>query len=108
MANDKELVEAGFAAPELKVHSTEVFKNSFTFPQIALNDFAQQQLESLQSEEAKLNSNPSDNIAMNSFIKTAQYVAQQLSKHYGKQWVNPNQDAVAKPAPKVGKKKALQ
>lgn len=39
---DKELIEANFKIPELKVHTSEVFKNSFTFPQIALNDFAQQ------------------------------------------------------------------
>lgn len=64
-------------------------------------------MESLQNEENKLNSNLNDNIAMNSFIKTAQYVAQQLTKHYGKQWVNPNQDAITKPSPKLQKKKAL-
>lgn len=40
LLNDKEMREANFAIPTIKVHATEVFKNSFTFPQIALNDFA--------------------------------------------------------------------
>ena len=42
---------------------------------------------------------------MNSFIKTAQYVAAQLTKHYGRQWVNPNQDAVTKPPPVLKRQK---
>jgi hypothetical protein len=57
--------ELSYQAPELKVHAVDVFKSSFTFPQIALNEFAQQQLETLQADEDKLNSNLNDNIALN-------------------------------------------
>ena len=82
--NDGELREANFEIPDFKIHAVDVFKKSFTFAQIALNDFAQQQLDSLQAEEDKLNNNVADNVSMNSFFKTTQYVARQLSQHYGK------------------------
>lgn len=38
--NDGELREANFEIPDFKIHAVDVFKKSFTFPQIALNDFA--------------------------------------------------------------------
>ena len=40
--SDPEMQELSYQAPELKVHAVDVFRNSFTFPQIALNDYAQQ------------------------------------------------------------------
>jgi len=57
--------ELSYQVPDLKVHAVDVFKSSFTFPQIALNEFAQQQLDTLQTEEDKLNGNLNDNLAMN-------------------------------------------
>jgi len=35
----------GFEQPEFKVHTTDIFKKSFTFPQIAHNDYAVEQFE---------------------------------------------------------------
>ena len=40
MIDDIELSEANLPVPEIKVHTKDIFKHSFTFPQIALNDFA--------------------------------------------------------------------
>ena len=37
----------GFEEPALKLHAAEIFKKSFTFPQIAHNDYAVEQFESL-------------------------------------------------------------
>lgn len=39
--SDPEMQELSYQAPDLKVHAVDVFRNSFTFPQIALNDYAQ-------------------------------------------------------------------
>lgn len=39
--SNKDLINAGYKAPKINVHTVDTFKKSFTFPQIALNDFAQ-------------------------------------------------------------------
>lgn len=40
IAGNEDFSSAGFKNPDFKVHTSDVFKNSFTFPQISLNDFA--------------------------------------------------------------------
>lgn len=40
IASNNDFSKAGFKQPDYKVHTSDVFKNSFTFPQISLNDFA--------------------------------------------------------------------
>jgi len=49
---------AGFEDPSFKVHSTSVYKKSFTFPQIANNDYAIEQFEALSVAEVNLNNDP--------------------------------------------------
>lgn len=46
ISENEDFLKAGYKLPEytFSVHTSEVFKNSFTFPQISLNDFAQEQL----------------------------------------------------------------
>jgi len=42
----------------MKVHALAIYKKSFTFPQIANNDFAVEQFESLAAAEQNLNNDP--------------------------------------------------
>ena len=46
-----DLEKAGFQMPSLGVHTCETYKAGFTFPQIALNDYAVEQINLLQQEE---------------------------------------------------------
>jgi hypothetical protein len=69
-----------------------VFKKSFTFPQIAHNDYAVEQLESLNISEQNLEKDPTNDTVMETFLKTADEVAHNLSEHYKEQWVDPKDD----------------
>jgi hypothetical protein len=46
-----EIKELGYGDVQAHVHTSEVYKKSFTFPQIAHNDFAVEQLEALNIAE---------------------------------------------------------
>ena len=48
MMTDKRFEKLG--EPKFNVNTVNVFKRQFTFPQIALNDYAKEQLESLEVE----------------------------------------------------------
>jgi hypothetical protein len=50
--------QAGLEDVPLKVHAGDIYKKSFTFPQIAHNDFAVEQFETLSIAEANLNNDP--------------------------------------------------
>jgi hypothetical protein len=76
----------------IKVRSSEIYKKSFTFPQIAHNDYAVEQLESLNIAEQNLNKDPSNDTLMENFMKTADEVAHNLSERYKEQWVDPKDD----------------
>jgi hypothetical protein len=39
---EKDMDSAGYTDAAIKVHTSEVYKKSFTFPQIANNDYAQE------------------------------------------------------------------
>ena len=73
----------------LGVHTSEVYKSGFTFPQIALNDFAVEQIKLLQSAEEKLNSDPENSQSLDNFIQTANKVSEALLDRYSKQWISP-------------------
>ena len=49
---------AGLEDIPIKVHAGDIYKKSFTFPQIAHNDFAVEQFEALSIAEANLNNDP--------------------------------------------------
>jgi hypothetical protein len=78
IANNEEFTKAGLTEPENKVHTSEVFKNSFTFPQIAFNDFAQEQLSKLSKSEQELNNNLHAQDTVNAFVETAKKVSKEL------------------------------
>ena len=79
----------GFDEPKFNVNTIGVFKRQFTFPQIALNDYAKEQLESLELEQTAMNQDPDLSSSPSSFLATAKQVAQSLKDRYGEQWINP-------------------
>lgn len=44
----------GFTKPKAKLNTVKLFKAQFAFPQIALNDYASEQLDLLEKAENKL------------------------------------------------------
>lgn len=91
-----EVREQGYGDLPITVHTSEVYKKSFTFPQIAHNDFAAEQLEALNISEVNLDKDPANDTIMENFLKTADEVAHNLSERYKEQWVDPKDDRVAK------------
>lgn len=87
----------GFKKPKAKLHTVELFKKGFAFPQIALNDFATEQLENLKDAENKLSNNLNDNQALSEFMVTANVVAEKLKNKYKSQWTNPLQEKLEEP-----------
>lgn len=55
-----QISEGGFEEAKLKIDTLGVYKKSFTFPQIANNDYAIEQFESLAIAEANLNNDLSN------------------------------------------------
>jgi hypothetical protein len=86
-----QLKELG-AEPNVNVHASEVYKKSFTFPQIAHNDYAVEQFESLSVAEANLNNDPTNDSQMEAFIRSANDVASNLKERYKDQWIDPKDD----------------
>lgn len=76
----------------IRVHAGEIYKKSFTFPQIAHNDFAVEQFETLSIAEANLNNDPSNETQFEAFVRTADDVANNLKERYKDQWVDPKDD----------------
>ena len=71
--------EKGYGEIPIKIHSSDVYNKSFTFPQIAHNDYAIEQLESLSIAEQNLNKDPSNDTLFENFVSTANEVANNLS-----------------------------
>ena len=76
----------------MKVHALDIYKKSFTFPQIAHNDYAVEQFESLAAAEQNLNNDPMSSDVFDNFIRTADEVANNLKDRYKDQWVDPKDD----------------
>lgn len=87
-----QIVKDGFEAPPVKFSAVEVYKKSFTFPQIANNDYAVEQLETLSVAEQNLTSDANNSEVLDQFIKTADEVAHNLIERYHEQWVDPKDD----------------
>lgn len=76
----------------LSVHTVDIYKKSFTFPQIAHNDYAVEQFESLSVAEQNLNNDPTNETQYDNFIKAANDVASNLKERYKDQWIDPKDD----------------
>jgi hypothetical protein len=88
----EELVADGFTDVPFKVHTNDIYKKSFTFPQIAHNDYAVEQFESLAIAEQNLNNDPNSDNQFDQFLKSADEVAANLKDRYKDQWVDPKDD----------------
>lgn len=55
--------------PSMKIHTVDTYKKSFTFPQIAHNDYAVEQFEGLSVAEQNLNNDPTNDTQFDSFVK---------------------------------------
>lgn len=78
----KVLKHEGFKPPKPSLHTVEVFKKGFAFPQIALNDFAREQLDVLSEAEKKLTKKLDDQQVLSEFLVTANVVAEKLQSKY--------------------------
>lgn len=87
-----EAKQAGVEDLPIKVHAGDIYKKSFTFPQIAHNDFAVEQFETLSIAEQNLNNDPGSETNFEAFVKTADDVALSLKERYKDQWVDPKDD----------------
>ena len=76
----------------MNIHAGDVYKKSFTFPQIAHNDYAVEQFEALSVAEQNLNNDPSNETQYESFIKVANEIASNLKERYKDQWIDPKDD----------------
>jgi hypothetical protein len=94
ISSNSDLKKAGFNAPAIDIHTVDTFKKAFTFPQIALNEYAQDQLVTLKEKEEMLNKdlNLGNKGGLDSFVELAKLTSLNLKKKYGDQWVNPNQE----------------
>jgi hypothetical protein len=87
-----QLKKLGFEEPKVMVHTNDIYKKSFTFPQIANNDYAVEQFETLAVAEDNLDKDPSNESVMENFLKVADEVAGSLKERYKDQWVDPKDD----------------
>lgn len=65
--------------PPMKVHASQIYKNSFTFPQIAHNDYAVEQFETLSVAEQNLSQDVANQTLLENFLKSADEVAHNLT-----------------------------
>lgn len=84
--------ELGFEEPKLKINTLGIYKKSFTFPQIANNDYAIEQFETLAVAEANLNNDLTNEQTFDAFVSSADQVAHNLTERYKEQWVDPKDD----------------
>jgi len=84
--------KAGFEDPKLNINTLATYKKSFTFPQIANNDYAIEQFESLSVAEANLNNDLTNEQTFDAFVSSADQTAHNLTERYKDQWIDPKDD----------------
>ena len=92
LAAREKIKDAGFEEPVMSVHTMDIYKKSFTFPQIAHNDYAVEQFDTLAIAEQNLNQDPQNGSQMENFLKVSDEVAVNLKERYKDQWVDPKDD----------------
>lgn len=88
----KEMRQNSLAQGETKLnfHTTEVFEAGFKqFPQIAQNEYVQDQLRYLDAAQANLNNNVDNDCLLEDFISRAKEVSKNLQTQYPEQWSSP-------------------
>ena len=92
MLLQKELKRDGLRDHEklMSVTTKELFKKGFkSFPQIAKNEYVEEQLQYLEAAEDNLNGNMINPRLVEALVQRGHEVAANLEKAYGEQWENP-------------------
>merc|ERR1711937_532699 len=66
-----------------KVSTDKLYKQHFTFPEVAKNDYAAEQLASLEVAERNFNADLDNKDLLKTFVKTAETVKDNLKVKYG-------------------------
>ena len=74
----------------LKVDTKKIYQNSFSFPEVAKNDYAANELNNLEAAQNNLNQNPENETLMNKFVEVAMDTADNLIKKYPGIWTDPS------------------
>lgn len=61
----------GFEEPRINIGTMDVYKKQFTFPQIANNDYAVEQFETLAVTQTNLQNDPTNDTTYDNFIQSA-------------------------------------
>lgn len=88
----QELLDLNVSRDELdkvKINTSQIYRKSFAFPEVAKNDFASDLLEQMEISEKNLNSNLDNVDLYNSFLDTAADIKKKLQEKYGDQWHDP-------------------
>ena len=87
------LEKDGHAQPLLKANTKQLYAKGFKFEDTARNDYAVDQLNTLDIAQTNLNANADNRRLLGQFIATAQQTAQNLKAKYGQYWDNPGETA---------------
>lgn len=71
----QKIKDAGFPEQPLDVHTSQIYKKQFTFPQIAHNDFAVEQFDLLEGQQQNLMKDPENEKQKEEFVQAAEDVA---------------------------------
>ena len=68
--------------PRLEVHTWELFDKAFSFPRVRRYNFVNENLDMLEHFEDNLNTNISNNVNMDNFLRVARTVRQNFTEKY--------------------------
>lgn len=74
---------------KIKISAFRLFKNNFSFPEVAHNDFSAEALENLEIAEKNFNADLDNSDLLKTFIATGVQVRNDLKEHFGDQWTDP-------------------
>lgn len=73
----------------VKVSTGSLFKKHFSFPEVSKNDFAAEQLDTLEIAEKNFNADLDNKDLLKTFLATAASVKDKLKSKYADQWTDP-------------------
>lgn len=82
----------GGVNPKWSVTTKELYDKSFSFPKVRNYDFAVQNMNELEAAEDNLNTNLSNGLALQRFLKTAKKVRANLNDKYDIGFIDPGVD----------------
>ena len=73
----------------VKVSTGSLYKKHFSFPEVSRNDFAAEQLDTLEIAEKNFNADLDNKDLLKTFLATAASVKDKLKSKYADQWTDP-------------------